>query len=64
MLASRKLEALLRQRKLKSVPCQQVVLSDIDLTYKGGGGSTTSTCANVQPAVSSKQNPPTCTNKH
>ncbi|XP_065623805.1 exopolygalacturonase clone GBGE184-like [Quercus suber] len=48
----------------KSVPCQQVVLSDIDLTYKGGGGSTTSTCANVQPAVSSKQNPPTCTNKH
>nr|XP_023903421.1 exopolygalacturonase-like [Quercus suber]POE46456.1 exopolygalacturonase [Quercus suber] len=48
----------------KSVPCQQVVLSDIDLAYKGGGGSTTSTCANVQPAVSGKQNPPACTNKH
>nr|POE80715.1 exopolygalacturonase [Quercus suber] len=48
----------------KSVPCQQVVLSDIDLAYKGGGGSTTSTCANVQPAVSGKQNPLTCTSKH
>ncbi|KAK4590615.1 hypothetical protein RGQ29_020965 [Quercus rubra] len=47
----------------KSVPCQQVVLSEIDLAYKGGGGSTTSTCANVQPAVSGKQNPPACSNK-
>ncbi|KAK4597092.1 hypothetical protein RGQ29_014914 [Quercus rubra] len=46
----------------KSVPCQQVVLSDIDLAYKGGGGSTTSTCTNVQPAVSGKLNPPACTN--
>nr|POF20409.1 exopolygalacturonase [Quercus suber] len=48
----------------KSVPCQQVVLSDIDLAYKGGGGSTTFTCANIQPAISGKQNPPACTNKH
>ena len=48
----------------KSVPCQQVVLSDIDLAYKGSGGSATSTCTNVQPAVSGKLNPPTCTNKH
>uniref|UniRef100_A0A7N2R1H2 Polygalacturonase n=1 Tax=Quercus lobata TaxID=97700 RepID=A0A7N2R1H2_QUELO len=48
----------------KSVPCQQVVLSDIDLAYKGGGGSTTSTCTNVQPAISGKLNPPACTNKH
>ena len=47
----------------KSVPCQQMVLSDIDLAYKGGGGSTTSSCANVKPAVSGKQNPPACTNK-
>ncbi|XP_075658927.1 exopolygalacturonase-like [Castanea sativa] len=48
----------------KSVPCQQVVLSDNDLAYKGGGGSATSTCANVQPAILGKQNPPACTNKH
>ncbi|KAK4572709.1 hypothetical protein RGQ29_030940 [Quercus rubra] len=48
----------------KSVPCQQVVLSDIDLAYKGGGGSATSTCTNVQPAVSGKLNPPACTNKN
>ncbi|KAK4597189.1 hypothetical protein RGQ29_014961 [Quercus rubra] len=47
----------------ESVPCQQVVLSDIDLAYKGGGGSTTSSCANVKPAVSGKQNPPACINK-
>nr|POE76517.1 exopolygalacturonase [Quercus suber] len=48
----------------KSVTCQQVVLSDIDLAYKEGRGSTTSTCANVQPAVSGKQKPPACTSKH
>ncbi|KAK7847517.1 exopolygalacturonase [Quercus suber] len=47
----------------KSVPCQQVVLSNIDLAYKGGGGFATSTCANVQPAVSGTQNPPACTIK-
>ncbi|XP_030967863.1 exopolygalacturonase-like [Quercus lobata] len=47
----------------KSVPCQQVVLSEIDLAYKGGGGSATSTCTNVQPAISGKQNPPACTKK-
>jgi len=44
----------------KSVPCQQVVVADIDLTYKEGG-STTSTCVNVQPTTSGKQNPPACT---
>ena len=47
----------------KSVLRQQVVLFDIDLAYKGGGGSTTSSCANVKPAVSGKQNPLACTNK-
>ena len=48
----------------KNVPCQQVVLSDIDLAYKGGGGFATSTCTNVQPAVSGKLNPSTCTIKN
>ena len=46
-----------------SVPCQQVVVADINLAYKGAGGSATSTCVNVQPAVSGKNNPPTCTKK-
>ncbi|XP_050245962.1 exopolygalacturonase-like [Quercus robur] len=46
----------------KSVPCQQVVVTDIDLAYKEGG-SVTSTCVNVQPTVSGKQNPPACTKK-
>jgi len=47
----------------KGVPCQQVVVANIDLAYKGAGGSTTSTCVNVKPAVSGKQNPPACTTK-
>jgi len=45
------------------VPCQQVVVADIDLAYKGAGGSASSTCVNVKPAVSGKQNPPACTTK-
>ncbi|KAK4593306.1 hypothetical protein RGQ29_017429 [Quercus rubra] len=36
------------------VPCQQVVVADIDLVYKGAGGSATSTCVNVKPAISGK----------
>uniref|UniRef100_A0A7N2LIV9 Uncharacterized protein n=1 Tax=Quercus lobata TaxID=97700 RepID=A0A7N2LIV9_QUELO len=46
----------------KSVPCQQVVVAYIDLAYKGSG-SATSTCVNVRPAVSGKQNPSACTKK-
>ncbi|XP_075636829.1 exopolygalacturonase-like [Castanea sativa] len=45
------------------VPCQQVVVADIDLLYKGAGGSAISTCVNVKPTVSGKQNPPACTIK-
>ncbi|KAK4596860.1 hypothetical protein RGQ29_014762 [Quercus rubra] len=47
----------------KIVPCQQVVVADIDLIYKGPGGSATSTCVNVKPTISGKQNPPACTIK-
>nr|POF18268.1 exopolygalacturonase [Quercus suber] len=47
----------------KSVPCPQVVLFDIDLAYKGGGGPTTSSYANVKPAILGKQNPLACTSK-
>ncbi|XP_030958893.1 exopolygalacturonase-like [Quercus lobata] len=46
-----------------SVPCQQVVVADTNLVYKGLGGSTTSTCVNVKPTFTGKQNPPTCTIK-
>eukprot|EP01083_Nonionella_stella_P064013 166465_1 len=46
----------------KSVPCQQVVVADIDLTYKASR-SATSTCVNVRPAISGKQNPSACTKK-
>ncbi|XP_075665112.1 exopolygalacturonase-like [Castanea sativa] len=47
----------------KSVPCQQVVVADVDLAFKGAGGSATSTCVNVMPTLSGKQNPPACTIK-
>ncbi|KAM3688751.1 hypothetical protein ACB098_10G177800 [Castanea mollissima] len=47
----------------KSVPCQQVVVADVDLAFKGAGGSATSTCVNVMPTISGKQNPPACTIK-
>ncbi|KAK7848277.1 exopolygalacturonase [Quercus suber] len=40
-----------------SVPCQQVMVVDIDLVYKGVGGSATSTCVNVKPTVLGKKNP-------
>ncbi|KAL4599499.1 hypothetical protein ACB092_11G131500 [Castanea dentata] len=40
----------------KGVPWQQVVVSNIDLAFKGARGSTTSTCINVMPTVSGKQN--------
>ena len=39
------------------VTCQQVVVTDIDLVYKGFGGFATSTCVNVKPTISGKQNP-------
>ncbi|KAJ9537868.1 hypothetical protein OSB04_030601 [Centaurea solstitialis] len=47
----------------KAVPCEQVVLQDIDLKYEGseGGPGAISGCKNVQPKVVGKVEPKPCT---
>ncbi|KAK4576998.1 hypothetical protein RGQ29_027491 [Quercus rubra] len=47
----------------KGMPCEKVVLRDIDLKYNGHDGSPTYHCINVKPMISGKQNPPACTVK-
>ena len=44
----------------KGIPCQNVAVADINLTYNGNKGSATSECANVKPNVSGKVNPQVC----
>ncbi|KAI3457748.1 hypothetical protein Pfo_014411 [Paulownia fortunei] len=41
-------------------PCENVEISDIDLTYNGNLGPITTKCANVKPTLVGKQNPPVC----
>ncbi|GMY09711.1 exopolygalacturonase clone GBGA483-like [Fagus crenata] len=44
----------------RGIPCQNVKISDINLTYNGNDGNVTSECANVNPTVSGKLIPPAC----
>ncbi|PRQ52566.1 putative glycosidase [Rosa chinensis] len=44
----------------KGIPCQNVQVADINLTYNGNKGTATSECANVKPTVSGKVNPQVC----
>ncbi|KAK1311325.1 hypothetical protein QJS10_CPA08g01169 [Acorus calamus] len=48
----------------ESVPCKNIELNDIDLTYNGIGDTATeaatATCLNVNGISSGKQNPPSC----
>ncbi|XVF81504.1 hypothetical protein PTKIN_Ptkin15bG0160500 [Pterospermum kingtungense] len=45
----------------KSLPCDEVELADIDITYKGPGGPAISQCSHVNPKLTGKMNPPACT---
>ncbi|KAK4788200.1 hypothetical protein SAY86_019519 [Trapa natans] len=44
----------------KAFPCEGVELADINLTYQGTKGTTTSICENITPTVTDAQNPPLC----
>ncbi|KAL3520668.1 hypothetical protein ACH5RR_018817 [Cinchona calisaya] len=46
----------------KSIPCNGVVIGDIDLAYNGNHGNISTNCANVRPTLVGKQNPPVCAN--
>lgn len=47
----------------KGIPCQNVEISDINLTCNGKNGTCTSVCSNVNPTVTGKVIPPACSAK-
>ncbi|XP_022135905.1 exopolygalacturonase-like [Momordica charantia] len=46
------------------LPCDEVKMTDIDLTYTGIQGPVTSQCSNVKPILSGKQNPRICSSPY
>ncbi|BFG25988.1 hypothetical protein CerSpe_122620 [Prunus speciosa] len=44
----------------KGIPCQNVQISDIHLTYNGKNGAATSICTNVKPTMIGQIFPPAC----
>ncbi|KAG2719461.1 hypothetical protein I3760_03G268600 [Carya illinoinensis] len=46
----------------RSIPCQNVQISDISLQYNGKDGPITSVCKNVKRSAFGKLNPPACAN--
>ncbi|PKI64212.1 hypothetical protein CRG98_015399 [Punica granatum] len=44
----------------KALPCEEVELADIDLTFHATNGTATSVCDNIKPVISGTQNPPIC----
>ncbi|XP_022930051.1 exopolygalacturonase-like [Cucurbita moschata] len=48
----------------RHLPCDEVKVGDIDLTYNGIKGPITSQCTNVRPIISGKQNPKICSSPY
>lgn len=43
-----------------SIPCEDVEIGDVNLTYKGGKGPAVSNCVNVKPKITGKLQPAGC----
>ncbi|KAK0588575.1 hypothetical protein LWI29_002845 [Acer saccharum] len=54
--------AAVKLSRSSGVPCKDVEIADIDITYTGkeAPNEAVSQCSNVRPRLSGRQNPPTC----